>query len=185
MGQTAGDEEGNRPFAQTSGGVREEIRDRVKPREEDLMIDIQGIMDVLPHRYPFLFVDRIIELEEGKRIVGIKNVTFNEPFFQGHFPGEPVMPGVLIIEALGQTAGVLAFRAMGKEAEGKGVYLMSINRVKFRRPVVPGDQLRLELDVEKHRGMIWAFQGKAFVGDQVAVEAEIMATIMDKEIVAK
>jgi beta-hydroxyacyl-ACP dehydratase FabZ len=149
------------------------------------MIDVQGVMDVLPHRYPFLFVDRIIELEEGKRIVGIKNVTFNEPFFQGHFPGEPVMPGVLIIEALGQTAGVLAFRAMGKEAEGKGVYLMSINRVKFRRPVVPGDQLRLELDVVKHRGMIWAFQGKALVDDQVAVEAEIMATIMDKEIVAK
>ena len=149
------------------------------------MIDVQGIMDVLPHRYPFLFVDRIIELEEGKRIVGIKNVTFNEPFFQGHFPGEPVMPGVLIIEALGQTAGVLAFRAMGKEAEGKGVYLMSINRVKFRRPVIPGDQLRLELDVVKHRGMIWAFQGKAFVGDQVAVEAEILATIMDKEIIAK
>ena len=95
------------------------------------------------------------------------------------------MPGVLIIEALGQTAGVLAFKAMGEEAEGKGVYLMSINRVKFRRPVVPGDQLRLELDVVKHRGMIWAFQGKAFVGDQVAVEAEIMATIMDKEVGAK
>jgi 3-hydroxyacyl-[acyl-carrier-protein] dehydratase len=149
------------------------------------MIDVQGIMDVLPHRYPFLFVDRIIELEEGKRIVGIKNVTINEPFFQGHFPGEPVMPGVLIIEALGQTAGVLAYGATGKEAEGKGVYLMSINRVKFRRPVLPGDQLRLELDVVKHRGMIWAFQGKAFVGDQVVAEAEIMATIMDKEVAAK
>ena len=149
------------------------------------MIDVQGIMDVLPHRYPFLFVDRIIEFEEGKRIVGIKNVTFNEPFFQGHFPGEPVMPGVLIIEALGQTAGVLAFRAMGEEAEGKGVYLMSINRVKFRRPVIPGDQLRLELDVVKHRGMIWAFHGKALVEDQVAAEAEIMATIMDKEVGAK
>jgi 3-hydroxyacyl-[acyl-carrier-protein] dehydratase len=149
------------------------------------MIDVQGIMDVLPHRYPFLFVDCITELEEGKRIVGIKNVTINEPFFQGHFPGEPVMPGVLIIEALGQTAGVLAYRDVGKEAEGKGVYLMSINRVKFRRPVVPGDQLRLELDVVKHRGMIWVFQGKAFVGDQLAAEAELMATIMDKEVAAK
>ena len=149
------------------------------------MIDVQGIMDVLPHRYPFLFVDRTIEFEEGKRIVGIKNVTFNEPFFQGHFPGEPVMPGVLIIEALGQTAGVLVYRAMGEEAEGKGVYLMSINRVKFRRPVVPGDQLRLELDVVKHRGMIWVFHGKAFVADQLAAEAEIMATIMDKEVAAK
>ena len=149
------------------------------------MIDVQGIMDVLPHRYPFLFVDRIIELKEGKRIVGLKNVTFNEPFFQGHFPGEPVMPGVLIIEALAQTAGVLAYRAMGEEAEGKGVFLMSINRVKFRRPVVPGDQLRLELDVAKHRSMIWAFEGKAFVEDQLAAEAEIMATIMDKEVGAR
>ena len=149
------------------------------------MIDIQGIMEVLPHRYPFLFVDRIIVFEPEKRIVGIKNVTVNEPFFQGHFPGEPVMPGVLIIEALGQTAGVLAFRAMGGEAEGKGVYLMSINRVKFRRPVIPGDQLRLELDVLKHRGMIWAFQGKAFVEDHIAAEAEIMATIMDREVGAR
>lgn len=149
------------------------------------MIDIHGIMDVLPHRYPFLFVDRIIALEEAKRIVGIKNVTINEPFFQGHFPGEPVMPGVLIVEAMGQTAGVLAYRAMGEEAEGKGVFLMSINRVKFRRPVVPGDQLRLELEVTKHRGDIWAFQGKAFVEDQLAAEAELMATIMDKEVGAK
>lgn len=145
------------------------------------MIDIKEIMGHLPHRYPFLFVDRIIELEEGKRVVGIKNVTFNEPFFQGHFPGEPVMPGVLIVEAMGQTAGVLAYRTMGKEAEGKGVYLMSINRVKFRRPVVPGDQLRLELDVLKHRGLIWAFKGKAFVEDQVVAEAELMATISDRE----
>jgi beta-hydroxyacyl-ACP dehydratase FabZ len=146
------------------------------------MLDVQGIMDVLPHRYPFLFVDRIIELDEGKRIVGIKNVSIDEPFFQGHFPGEPVMPGVLVLEAMGQTAGVLAFRAIGKEAEGKGVYLMSMNRVKFRRPVVPGDQLRLELDVVKHRGMIWAFIGKALVGDHVVAEAEILATIMDKEV---
>ena len=146
------------------------------------MLDVKEIMGFLPHRYPFLFVDRIVELEKGKRIVGIKNVTINEPFFQGHFPGEPVMPGVLILEAMGQTAGVLAYKAMDEKTEGKGVYLMSINRVKFRRPVVPGDQLRLELDVLRHRGMIWAFKGKAFVGDKVVAEAELMATIMDKEV---
>jgi beta-hydroxyacyl-ACP dehydratase FabZ len=150
------------------------------------MIDVTGIMDILPHRYPFLFVDRIIEFEEGKRIVGLKNVTINEPFFQGHFPREPVMPGVLILEALGQTAGILAYSAVGKEAVGKGVYLMSINRVKFRRPVVPGDQLRLELEVIKQRGMmIWVFRGKAFVGDNLAAEAELMATILDKEVGVK
>ena len=144
------------------------------------MIDVQGIMDVLPHRYPFLFVDRIIELEECKRIVGIKNVTFNEPFFQGHFPGEPVMPGVLIIEALAQTAGVLAYRAMGEEAEGKGVFLMSINGVKFRRPVVPGDQLRLELTVLRQRGTSCKLAARAFVGDELAAEAEIMAVVGER-----
>ncbi len=149
------------------------------------MIDILGIMEHLPHRYPFLFVDRIIELEEGRRVVGIKNVTINEPFFQGHFPGQPVMPGVLIVEAMAQTAGILAYNALGEEAIGKGVYLMSINGVKFRRPVVPGDQLRMELEVAKHRGDIWVFKGKAYVEDQLAAEAEIMATIIDKEKKAK
>jgi beta-hydroxyacyl-ACP dehydratase FabZ len=146
------------------------------------MIDSKEIMSILPHRFPFLFVDRIIEIEEGKRIVGIKNVTINEPFFQGHFPGMPVMPGVLILEAMGQTAGVLAYKTKGKDAEGKGVYLMSINRVKFRRPVVPGDQLRLELEVMKRRGDIWAFKGKALVENQLVAEAEIMATLFDKEV---
>jgi 3-hydroxyacyl-[acyl-carrier-protein] dehydratase len=146
------------------------------------MIDIKEIMNIIPHRYPFLFVDRIIEMEKGKRIVGIKNVTINEPFFQGHFPGMPVMPGVLIVEAMSQTAGVLAYKTKGKDAEGKAVYLMSINRVKFRRPVVPGDRLRLELEVVKRRGDIWAFKGRAIVENQLVAEAEIMATLLDKEV---
>jgi len=145
------------------------------------MIDIKEIMNIIPHRYPFLFVDRIIEMEKGKRIVGIKNVTINEPFFQGHFPGMPVMPGVLIVEAMGQTAGVLAYKTKGKDAEGKAVFLMSINRVKFRRPVVPGDRLLLELEVVKRRGDIWAFKGRAIVENQLVAEAEIMATLLDKE----
>jgi len=148
------------------------------------MIEIKEIMDMLPHRYPFLFIDCIIELQEGTRIVGIKNVTINEPFFQGHFPGEPVMPGVLIIEAMGQTAGVLAYRTI-KDSQNQGVYLMSLNRVKFRQPVVPGDQLRLELEVLKRRGAVWVFKGKAFVEHRLVAEAEIMATMRDMEVEAE
>lgn len=145
------------------------------------MIDIKEIMEILPHTFPFLLVDRIVELEVPERIVGLKNVTFNEPFFQGHFPSEPVMPGVLIVEAMAQTAGVLAYKAMGEEARDKGVYLMALKEAKFRRPVVPGDQLVLELQVVKRRGQIWVFRGKALVEGKVAAEAEIMATIRERE----
>ncbi|RLA94879.1 MAG: 3-hydroxyacyl-[acyl-carrier-protein] dehydratase FabZ [Deltaproteobacteria bacterium] len=145
------------------------------------MIDIKEIMEILPHTFPFLLVDRIVELEVPERIVGLKNVTFNEPFFQGHFPSEPVMPGVLIVEAMAQTAGVLAYKAMGEEAKDKGVYLMALKEAKFRRPVVPGDQLVLELQVVKRRGQIWVFRGKALVEGKVAAEAEIMATIRERE----
>ena len=145
------------------------------------MIDIKEIMDIIPHTFPFLLVDRIVELEVPERIVGLKNVTFNEPFFQGHFPYEPVMPGVLIGEAMAQTAGVLAYKAMGEEARDKGVYLMALKEAKFRRPVVPGDQLVLELQVVKRRGQIWVFRGKALVEGKVAAEAEIMATIRERE----
>lgn len=144
------------------------------------MIDIKEIMEILPHTFPFLLVDRIVELEVPERIVGLKNVTFNEPFFQGHFPSEPVMPGVLIVEAMAQTAGVLAYKAMGEEARDKGVYLMALKEAKFRRPVVPGDQLVLELQVVKRRGQIWVFRGKALVEGKVAAEAEIMATIRER-----
>lgn len=143
------------------------------------MMDISEIMKLLPHRYPFLLVDRIVEMEPKKRIVGIKNVSVNEPFFTGHFPGHPIMPGVLIIEAMAQTAGVLSM-TMVKDPASKVIYFMSIDKAKFRHPVFPGDQLRLELDVEKIRVPIMKFSGKAFVGDKRVADAELTATIVDK-----
>jgi len=143
------------------------------------MMNIMEIMKHLPHRYPFLLVDRIIELEPGVKITGIKNVTFNEPFFSGHFPGQPIMPGVLIIESMAQTAGVLAFRS---GAKGQSVYFMSIDNAKFRRPVVPGDQVRLEIKVLKQRGNVWKFSGTASVDGKLASEAEFTAMMSDREI---
>ena len=144
------------------------------------MIQINEIMGLLPHGYPFLLVDRIVELEIGKRIVGIKNVTINEPFFQGHFPRQPIMPVVLIVEAMAQTAGVLAFKSMPEEFKKKVVYFMAIDKVRFRRPVQPGDQIRMEMVVSKQRKSIWGFTGKAYVEDQLAAEAELMAMVSDK-----
>ncbi|NOY63908.1 MAG: 3-hydroxyacyl-ACP dehydratase FabZ [Nitrospirae bacterium] len=143
------------------------------------MIGIKEIMEVLPHRYPFLMVDRIIEIEEGKRIVGIKNVTMNEAFFQGHFPGNPIMPGVLIIEAMAQVSGVLAYKS---GMSGKATYFLSIEKAKFRKPVVPGDQLRLEITVLRGRQTIWRFAGNAYVDDKLVAEAEFTAMITDKEL---
>ena len=142
-------------------------------------MNINEIMQHLPHRYPFLLVDRIIDLQPGKGITGIKNVTFNEPFFQGHFPGQPIMPGVLIIEAMAQVAGIAAFSS---DMEGKAVYFMSIEKAKFRRPVVPGDQLRLEIKVLQHRGNVWKFSGAATVDGKLASEADFTAMVTDKEI---
>lgn len=138
------------------------------------MVDIKEIFSVLPHRYPFLLVDRVLEFEPEVRAVGIKNVTINEPFFQGHFPNNPVMPGVLIVEAMAQVAGIMAFKS---GAEGENVYFMSIEKVKFRKPVVPGDQLRLEVQVIHKRGNVWKFSGNAFVGDQLKSEAEFTAMV--------
>ena len=143
------------------------------------MMNINEIMQHLPHRYPFLLVDRIIDLQPGKGITGIKNVTFNEPFFQGHFPGQPIMPGVLIIEAMAQVAGIAAFSS---GMEGKAVYFMSIEKAKFRRPVVPGDQLRIEIKVLQHRGNVWKFSGAATVDGKLASEADFTAMVTDKEI---
>ncbi len=144
------------------------------------MMDIKDIQKLLPHRYPFLLVDRIIELVPATKAVGIKNVTINEEFFRGHFPDQPIMPGVLIIEALAQVAGILAFKTGG--AAGKAVYFMSIERAKFRKPVVPGDQLRLDVSILQHRGNVWKFSGNALVEDKIAAEAEFTAMVADREI---
>lgn len=144
------------------------------------MMNIKEIQKLLPHRYPFLLVDRIIEMEPGVKAVGIKNVTINEEFFQGHFPRHPIMPGVLIIEAMAQVAGVLAFSS--EKSDGRSVYFMSIEKAKFRRPVVPGDQLRLEVKILQHRGDVWKFSGNAVVEEKVAAEAEFTAMVTDREI---
>ncbi len=140
-------------------------------------VEIQGL---LPHRYPFLLVDRVKELEPGRRIVAIKNVTINEPFFQGHFPGRPVMPGVLIIEAMAQTGGVLVFKS-GESSVKPIVYLTGIDEAKFRRPVVPGDQLRFEIDVLKKRPPFWKMQGRAFVDDEMVCEAVVTAMVAEEK----
>jgi 3-hydroxyacyl-[acyl-carrier-protein] dehydratase len=141
-------------------------------------IDIQEIIRLLPHRYPFLLVDRVVEVE--KRIVGIKNVTFNEPFFQGHFPGRPIMPGVLIVEAMAQTGGVLAFLSLPEEERGREVFFAGMDKVRFRRPVLPGDQMRMELEVIKRRKLVWGLLGKTYVGEHLVCEAELLAMLGEK-----
>lgn len=143
------------------------------------MMNINEIMKFLPHRYPFLLVDRITDLKPGVSITGLKNITMNEPFFQGHFPGQPIMPGVLIIEAMAQVAGVMAFSS---GIEGKSVFFMSIDNAKFRRPVVPGDQVIMDIKVLKQRGNVWKFSGSAAVDGKVVSEAEFTAMVTDKEI---
>lgn len=146
---------------------------------EPAVYTVEDILQVLPHRYPFLLVDRILEIEEGKRIVGLKNVTINEPFFQGHFPGHPIMPGVLIIEAMAQVGGMLLMRSI-EDPSSKVVYFMSLDNVKFRRPVKPGDQLRLELEVLQMRGTMSKMRGVAYVDGQVVTEAEMAAMVRDR-----
>jgi beta-hydroxyacyl-ACP dehydratase FabZ len=144
------------------------------------MLDIKGIMKVLPHRYPFLLIDRILEMEKGKRVVGIKNLTFNEPFFQGHFPDYPIMPGVLLIEAMAQAGGVLALSYEPEKVKNKNFYFSSIDKVKFRKPVLPGDQVRFEVEVIKQRSFLWRFSGKAFVGESLVAEGELQGIISNK-----
>jgi 3-hydroxyacyl-[acyl-carrier-protein] dehydratase len=144
------------------------------------MLDVNEIMQFLPHRYPFLLVDRIIETDPGKKIVGLKNVTINEPFFPGHFPGHPVMPGVLIVEAMAQVAAILVYSS-SDDNKGKITYFVGIDKTKFRKPVVPGDQLRLELEVVGCRRGIYTFTGKAYVEGKLVTESELRATFADKE----
>jgi 3-hydroxyacyl-[acyl-carrier-protein] dehydratase len=141
------------------------------------MIDVREIMQIMPHRYPFLLVDRIESLKAGEEIVGIKNVTINEPFFAGHFPGNPIMPGVLIIEAMAQVGGILAFHSSPKEWAGSLVYFMGIDKVRFRKPVVPGDQLRLKLTTIRQKQRVFKMRGEAYVEDSLVAEAELMAAI--------
>ena len=142
------------------------------------MMDIHAILKQLPHRYLFLLVDRVLELQRNERILAIKNVTFNEPYFMGHFPGRPVMPGVLILEALAQAAGLLAFDAMGQVPDENNIYyVVGIAGARFKRPVEPGDQLHLEITIDRVRAGIWKFKGVARVGDEVACEAELMCTM--------
>ena len=143
-------------------------------------MDIAGIMRAIPHRYPFLLVDRVVELEHDSHCVGLKNVTFNEQFFQGHFPTEPVMPGVLIIEAMAQTSAVLVVETLGGEMRGKLVYFMSIESAKFRRPVVPGDQLRIKVTKLQKRMRVWKIRGEATVDGRVVAEATFAAMIRDR-----
>ena len=143
-------------------------------------VDIARIMRAIPHRYPLLMIDRVLEMVLGRSAIGIKNVTMNEPFFQGHFPGHPVMPGVLIIEAMAQTAAVLVVETIGPDAAGKVVYFMSIEGAKFRRPVVPGDQLRIHIIKERSRGSVWKFHAVARVDGVSVAEATYAAMIMDR-----
>lgn len=142
------------------------------------MLDIKQIQEILPHRYPFLLVDRIIEMERGKRIVGIKNVTINEAFFQGHFPGNPIMPGVLIVEAIAQMGAVLILSE--PEHTGKLVYFAGIDKARFRKVITPGDQLRMEAVPIKIRQKIGVMEGKAYVDDKLAADVTIMFTIVEK-----
>jgi 3-hydroxyacyl-[acyl-carrier-protein] dehydratase len=142
-------------------------------------IDILRIMELIPHRPPFLMIDKLIDVVAGERAIGIKNVTINEGFFQGHFPARPVMPGVLIIEAMAQTAAVLVVHTLGPAAQGKLVYFMSVDSARFRRPVAPGDTLKVHVAALRHRGNVWKFEAQAKVDGKLCAEATYAAMIMD------
>jgi 3-hydroxyacyl-[acyl-carrier-protein] dehydratase len=142
-------------------------------------IDIQRIMQMIPHRHPFLMIDKVVDVIANECATGIKNVSINENFFQGHFPTRPVMPGVLIIEAMAQTAAVLVVHTLGPKSEGKLVYFMSVDNARFRRPVFPGDRLDVHVVKQRNRGNVWKFEGRAKVGDELMAEAVFAAMILD------
>ncbi len=143
--------------------------------------NLDDIQRILPHRYPFLLIDRVLSIELGKRIVALKNITMNEPFFQGHFPGRPIMPGVLIIEAAAQAGGILAFLSTPENLGNPSIFLMGLDKVRFRQPVVPGDQLRLEVETLRGGKKFWKMAGKAFVDQNLVAEGEIMAAVSREE----
>jgi 3-hydroxyacyl-[acyl-carrier-protein] dehydratase len=149
------------------------------PSEAPATIDLLRIMEMIPHRYPFLMIDRVIDVVRDASAVGIKNVTVNEPHFQGHFPSRPIMPGVLIVEAMAQTAGVLVVHTLGPESEGKLVYFMTIDDARFRKPVTPGDTLHIHVVKQRSRGNVWKFKGEARVEGALVAEATFSAMIVD------
>lgn len=148
--------------------------------DKKTIIDINRIVDMIPHRYPILLVDRVLEIEAGERAVALKNVTMNEPHFQGHFPNFPVMPGVLIVEAMAQTSAIVCVESLGEEAEGKVVFFMTIDNARFRKPVTPGDSMIIEVTKVRSRANVWKFDGVAKVDGQVCAEATFSAMITDK-----
>ena len=145
------------------------------------MMDIVDIQALLPHRYPFLLVDRVVEIVPGQKLVAFKNVTMNEDFFNGHFPGHPVMPGVLILEALAQATAILAYKSESMDPKSKVTYLMGVDGARFRKPVVPGDRLQLNIEVVRHKGAIWKTKGTATVDGVKVAEGEFLATVVDKD----
>ena len=153
--------------------------DTNRPQKDIKELDTARIMQLLPHRYPFLLIDKVVDIVAGKSAVGFKNVTINEPFFPGHFPGHPVMPGVLIVEAMAQTAAAMVVVSMQGDTEGKLVYFMAIDNARFRKPVVPGDVLNIQVTKKQQRGSVWKFEGIALVDDAVVAEAKITAMIVD------
>ena len=148
-----------------------------------MIMDVVEIQEIIPHRYPFLLVDRITDIVKNESLIGYKNVSISEPVFQGHFPGHPIYPGVMILEGMAQAGGILAFQSMEmtkEEAAQKVVYFMSIDKAKFRSPVKPGDKLEYRISVMKHKGSIWMLKGEAYVDDKIVSEAELKAMIVDK-----
>ena len=166
--------------AATSSQEEDPVIDPTCSHQQVTQVDVLRIMEMIPHRHPFLMIDKVIDMVANERATGIKNVSINESYFQGHFPVRPVMPGVLIIEAMAQTAAVLVVHTLGAGSEGKLVYFMSVDNARFRRPVFPGDRLDVHVTKQRHRGNVWKFEGKAKVGDNLMAEAVFAAMILNE-----